>query len=189
MIPLVKISPEGIIVNNQVRKIKIKSDNWLKDIYLEIGLEYSKFFRMDDLSKISILGIEIIKKSFNINYYNNDDISIIFSNTSASTNVDNKFWSSYKNSIPSPSLFVYTLPNICIGEIAIFNKWYGGSCFFISDSINDVPIEDLINVEFSKGVNACIFGWVENEIGIFFLVEKHVKSIELKKVIKMAKQN
>lgn len=38
---------------------------------------------------------------------------------------------------PSPALFVYTLPNIVTGEIAIRNKFYGESIFYICDSPSD----------------------------------------------------
>ena len=31
----------------------------------------------------------------------------------------------------SPAVFVYTLPNIVIGEISIRNKWFGESAFFL----------------------------------------------------------
>ena len=37
---------------------------------------------------------------------------------------------------PSPAVFVYTLPNICIGEISIKYKLYSENSFFIFDSLN-----------------------------------------------------
>ena len=58
---------------------------------------------------------------------------------------------------PSPALFVYTLPNIVTGEIAIRNKFYGESIFYICDSLSD-RLNDTQAYGFNdfpvKGVNS-----------------------------------
>jgi hypothetical protein len=130
---------------------------------------------MDDLSKLSILGIECLKEHVDYGEYEDDEICLIFANKSSSTFTDNKYVKSIEKGAPSPSLFVYTLPNICTGEIAICNKWYGRSCFYVADQLSDLPLIDLVSVESAKGARAFVIGWVEknddDELGIFIFIK------------------
>ena len=66
------------------------------------------------------------------------------------------------NYYPSPSLFVYTLPNIVTGEIAIRHKFYGETCFYILE--NKEQLFELANnqVQLTK-LSAALIGWVECE--------------------------
>jgi hypothetical protein len=66
------------------------------------------------------------------------------------------------NYFPSPSVFVYTLPNILIGEICIRHKIRGENAFFVSEGFDPGQITDYVTRLFEQGnVNACICGWVE----------------------------
>lgn len=183
MTPIVKISKEGVFIDN-ISIIKPQNQNWLKDCYSQLEVEYAKFFKMDNLSKVSFIAVETLKKNTNINAYNGDQISLLFANKESSTNVDNKYLESLNKGAPSPSLFVYTLPNICTGEIAIFNKWYGSNSFFITDSLEDFPINDMIEIEFSKGSKACLVGWVESDSGKFIFIEDRLTLKEREQLIK-----
>jgi hypothetical protein len=60
---------------------------------------------------------------------------IVLSNSNASLDADIKYYDSVAN-IPSPALFVYTLPNIVIGEISIKHSFKGENAFFIFDSFD-----------------------------------------------------
>jgi hypothetical protein len=54
--------------------------------------------------------------------------------------------------IASPALFVYTLPNIVMGEIAIRNQFKGENTFFVSAQ-NDISfVEKYIEMLFANGV-------------------------------------
>lgn len=183
MTPIVKISKEGVFVDN-TNILKPQNQNWLKDCYTHLGIEYAKFFKMDNLSKIAFIAVETLKKKTNINRLDGDQISLLFANKESSTNVDNKYQETLKKGVPSPSLFVYTLPNICTGEIAIFNKWYGSNSFFITDSIEDFPIDDMVEIEFSKGSKACLIGWVESNSGKFIHIEDKLSLRERDQLIK-----
>jgi len=63
---------------------------------------------------------------------------------------------------PSPSVFVYTLPNIVIGEICIKNKIKGESAFLISEKFDAKLLYDYVEEMFDQErVEACLCGWVE----------------------------
>lgn len=88
----------------------------LTSYYQDWKVAYPKFHKMDLLSKIAMLAMH----QFNINFekFNPYSIAMIFNNLSGSESADLHFEESRKN-FASPGLFVYTLPNIFMGEIAI----------------------------------------------------------------------
>ncbi len=176
-----KISNKGAFLNGKKMKLfSSTSENWKKDCYSNLKIDYPKFHKMDALAKMAFLSSEILKKQVNLEKYNKNDFTLIFANDSSSLTTDLNFINSYDvKGSPSPSLFVYTLPNILTGELAIRNKWYGENCFFIEEKFTPEFFLEQINFYFSKGSNACLCGWVEsnkeNEECFLFLIEKEGK--------------
>ena len=59
-------------------------------------------------------------------------------------------------------MFVYTLPNIVTGEIAIRNKIHGETAFFILPEFKAKLIETTVqNVFCHSGLKSLLTGWVE----------------------------
>ena len=132
---------------------------------------------MDALAKMAFLSVEILANSPNPYEYGDSEMALIFANSSSSQDTDLKYIHSYEvKGSPSPSLFVYTLPNILTGELAIRNKWYGENCFFIEEKFDAEFFLEQINFYFSKGAKACLCGWVNSFDGkeecFLFLIEK-----------------
>ena len=110
--------------------------DFLKSAYKSLEIKYPKFFKMDNLSKISFLAAEIILKNITLE---NKNIAIVFSNKAASLDTDRKFQDSISyvdNFYPSPAVFVYTLPNIGIGEISIRHQLKSENAFFVFENYN-----------------------------------------------------
>ncbi len=182
------ISNNYIKIDGKVTKsFESKSiDEVIKEIYLSLGLKYSKFHKMDQLSKIAFLGTELMKLGDSeISEYGENDIALLFSNSKSSSATDLKFQASYEaGGIPSPSLFVYTLPNILIGEIAIRNKWYGENMFTVSNSFDSKYYADYCNILIKKNAKAALCGWVnvdnnKIEAFFFFVTQKDLKQLNL----------
>ena len=67
-----------------------------------------------------------------------------------------------ENYFPSPSVFVYTLPNIVIGEIAIRHKIYGESSFYITEKFSAIQIFNSITDIFNTDkISSLLCGWTE----------------------------
>ncbi|MCH2230088.1 MAG: 3-oxoacyl-ACP synthase [Crocinitomicaceae bacterium] len=172
-----KLSQKGVIINNDLVSNSIPTEeNWTKELYAKCGKSYPKFYKMDALAKLTFLTYSYMEHVINKFDFSDDGIALLFANASSSKTTDLKYISSYeeKNS-PSPSLFVYTLPNILTGELSILNKWYGENIFFIEEKFDPEFYLDQINFYFSKGAKAVLSGWVEsndnNEECFLFLVE------------------
>ncbi|MCK4663951.1 MAG: hypothetical protein KAT68_13875 [Bacteroidales bacterium] len=139
---------------------------FMKKIYKHNNTKYLKFFKMDKLSKLGFISSEILLKERLLSeYYNSDEIGIILANSNSTIDTDIEFYNTIKDKndyFPSPSIFVYTLPNIMIGEISIKNKFRGENSFFVSKEYNSDFCVNYINGLFEKEkIKACLCGWID----------------------------
>ena len=158
----VNVNGEPVFSNKEADSINA----FLKSIYREYGIKYPKYFKMDRLSKLGFLASEVLLKDQEISEkYEANEVAVVISNSSSTIDVDTKYYKTLtdKDDIPSPALFVYTLPNIMIGEICIRNEFRGEIAFLISKEFNAEQIYNYTQSVFTKNkkTKACVTGWVE----------------------------
>ncbi|ESU19917.1 hypothetical protein FCR2A7T_13210 [Flavobacterium cauense R2A-7] len=170
------------VILNSGREFELQNGSFsefAKAAYKNFNMEYPKFFKMDNLSKLAFLGSEIILKEL-VNQEENNNIALVFANRSSSLDTDVKYQNSIAdkdNYFPSPAVFVYTLPNICIGEISIKYKLQSENAFFVFEEFNAGFITNYANLllETNKAEKV-LCGWVEcyqeNYKAVVYLVEK-----------------
>lgn len=145
--------------------------------YRHFDLQYPKFFKMDNLSKLGWLANEILlQDSFNKEKYKPEEIGVVLSNANASLDTDIKYYETTA-SIASPAQFVYTLPNIVIGEISIRHSFKGENAFFITQEFDAAFTVQYVNNLLNNDIlQCCICGWADvlNDDcqATLFLVEK-----------------
>jgi len=178
------ISEKKVIVNDQLRFYQenfLNFANFIKSLYKQEEINYPKFYKMDSLSKLGFLASELVFKVSDIKKYREDKIGVIMSNSSSSLDTDIVYQNSINdrsNYFPSPSVFVYTLPNIVIGEICIKSRIKGENAFLISETFDARLICNFVNEMMENNrVQACLCGWVEflgeKYEGLVMLVEKN----------------
>jgi hypothetical protein len=135
---------------------------FLVSIYQHFAISYPRFYKMDNLSKLGWLATEILlENSFDKTCYQPEDIGLLLTNKNSSLDTDIKYYETVKT-IASPALFVYTLPNIVMGEICIRHNFKGENDFFIFDRFNAGFIQQYVTHLFVTAVlEACICGWVD----------------------------
>ncbi len=149
---------------------------------------YGKFFKMDKLSKLGFIASEILLHKNPIPEEDNNEVAFLIGNSESTNYTDLKYHESIAN-IPSPAVFVYTLPNILVGEICLKNCFRGENMFYISQdfSIDEfwLHLSTLIGSSTSKHILA---GWVN-----FINDEDYLSNIYLfsqgKSEIKLTKEN
>ncbi len=182
------IFPNKIVVNGkQLLSIPSNEADWKKWVYSSLNIEYPKFHKMDSLAKLAFLGISVLEQEIDFSTYKDEEVGLIFANKSSSYSSDNKHFINYtQKKMVSPSDFVYTLPNILTGEIAIFKKWYGENVFFIHKQFDIEFFIEQVEFLFNKGIKACLCGWIESndksEQASLFLIE-NVDGVLLKEEI------
>ena len=145
--------------------------------YQYFKLQYPKFFKMDPLSRLGWITTEILLgPAWDTTIYRPEDLAIVLSNANSSLDTDYRYNETIRD-IPSPSVFVYTLPNIMIGEISIRHGIKGESAFFLSPSFDPPLLTGYTRLLLQQGIaNAAIVGWVDllgdDYKAALFLIEK-----------------
>lgn len=152
------------------------AETFLDEMYNHFKISYPKFYKMDMLCKLGFLAAEILLEGLNHDKkYGDTETGLVLSNAHASLDVDLKYAKTIQSGA-SPALFVYTLPNIVIGEIAIRHHFKGENAFFVFKQFDGNFMAGYVNSLFeNKLIKNCICGWVdlfrENYRAILWLVE------------------
>jgi hypothetical protein len=141
-------------------------DKSLRSVFRHYDIDYPKFFKMDNLCKLAFLSAEILFQGTDIfQKYPGEDVAIVLENASSSLEYDLKHVESIRDRnkyFPSPSVFVYTIPNIMVAEIAIRHKVKGENAVFILEQFDPGLIDHYVSQLFrNQQVSCCLSGWVE----------------------------
>lgn len=135
------------------------------EVYKQHYITYPKFFKMDNLSKLGFLASELILREETDRNIPKPDMALVLMNSSSSLDTDMAYQQTIlpgENYFPGPSLFVYTLPNISIGEICIRNNIQGENTFLISENFDAQMIYDVTHHLFkSTSTKKCLTGWLD----------------------------
>jgi 3-oxoacyl-[acyl-carrier-protein] synthase-1 len=139
---------------------------FLDDIYRSLCIQYLKYFKMDRLSKAGFLGSEMVIEAMKIDRtIPKKDFAIVSFNRSSSLEDDILYQQTIQdaqNFFPSPSIFVYTLPNIVNGEIAIRNKILGETSFYITEHFSAKQLYYAITDIFkTDNLSSLLCGWID----------------------------
>jgi hypothetical protein len=152
--------------------------DFFRGAYDMVSGQYPKFHKMDPLSKLGWLAAEVLLKDFDKGEYAPEQVGMVLANRSSSLDTDLRYYDSVKE-FPSPALFVYTLPNIVMGEISIRHGFKGENIFFTANSFDTGLIAAYVKQLFSENAAAaCLCGWVEvmdqqYEVLLYLIEKKH----------------
>lgn len=145
------------------------ADGTLTDLYKKNIGDYSKYYKMDLLSKLGFVASELLLKKIGEERptESREDRAVILFNRSASIHADRRYVatiSDKENYYPSPALFVYTLPNIVTGEIAIRNHYHGETSFYILPEKDEALMEQILRAALLDGkTHSILTGWLDAE--------------------------
>ncbi len=172
---------------DQEKKFSVESDenfsSFAKSVYKNYEIKYSKFYKMDALCKLGFLSADLLLRDLNRENILPEEIAIITANSSSSLHTDKNYQKTLSE-IPSPAVFVYTLPNIVSGEISIKNNIKGESLFFIQDKFDTKFISEYVKYLFENtNTKLCITGWIEINMNEdyqtdLYLISKNEGSLE-----------
>jgi hypothetical protein len=138
------------------------AEAFLDSLYAHFEIAYPKFHKMDSLCKLGFLAAEILLKDrAPENKLSETGTGLVLSNANASLDVDLKYSKTIQAGA-SPALFVYTLPNIVIGEISIRHRFKGENAFFVFKQFDGNFMTEYVNGLFENNlIKSCICGWVD----------------------------
>ena len=155
----IEITPTSVLLDGQQIATTETGEKMLVELYRRFAGDYPKFFKMDTLCRLGFIAAEILIKEPTSN--GQQPTAVILANRSASIKNDTDYLATISegNYYPSPSLFVYTLPNIVTGEIAIRHHIQGETSFYILN--NPEQLEQIILSTFNFQLSTLIVGWCE----------------------------
>lgn len=184
----IRITPEEVILDQ--RKIwegkeelgeqeGLEHHSLLTSLYKQMIGNYPKFYKMDGLSRLGFVASEILLNAEKGE--TEEERAIIFFNHSSSIASDRNYKESIKdkdNYFPSPSIFVYTLPNIVTGEIAIRNHFQGETSFFILPDKDKKMMEEILQASCRDAQSmSFLTGWIDYEDERHFEAELKIKKM------------
>lgn len=151
----------------------------LTSLYKQMIGNYPKFYKMDGLCRLGFVASEIL---LNAEKGETDkERAIIFFNHSSSIASDRNYKESINdkdNYFPSPSIFVYTLPNIVTGEIAIRNHFHGETSFFILPNKDERMMEEILQASCRDAQSkSFLTGWIDYEDEKHFEADLKIKKM------------
>lgn len=160
----VHITPEMVTIDGKEIPHSATGKELLAEVYKQHLADYPKFYKMDLLTKLAFVATELLIQS-ETDRQENSERGIILFNSSSSVVADRKHISTFCREgefFPSPSVFLYTLPNILTGEIAIKNQYKGESTLYILNQRDEVLMDKIIGSSFGqRGTGSIITGWID----------------------------
>ena len=200
----IRITPEEVVLDhqklwegNQNANEKLEEQegaghhSLLTSLYRQMIGNYPKFYKMDGLSRLGFVASEILlnaeKGDTDVERREEEgerlleERAIIFFNHSSSIASDRNYKESINdkdNYFPSPSIFVYTLPNIVTGEIAIRNHFHGETSFFILPDKDERMMEEILQASCRDAQSkSFLTGWIDYEDERHFEADLKIKKM------------
>lgn len=180
---------------------EIDPEGDLAGMYKRYIGNYPKFHKMDGLSKLGFVASELLLQAeredsllhgtesqdpgehgtpFTAEMPKGDESrAVVLFNRSSSIAADREYIKSMDEGFPSPSTFIYTLPNIVTGEIAIRNGWHGETSLYILKEHNPRLEEEILSASFmDKATRSILGGWIDYTDENHYLAELQILHLE-----------
>jgi hypothetical protein len=145
-----------------------------KGIYKHYEIDYAKFYKMSALCKLGFLASEILLRDTDLSGTDKDQAALFIANSSSSLHTDSIYQETIEQT-PSPAVFVYTLPNIMIGEICIRNGFKGEGVFFVQENFDKTFIFECAGNHLKKSQSAIsLAGWVDIDMDGDYLADLYL---------------
>ncbi len=162
----VRITAKTADIDGQPLAVEHQGTEMLKALYKTCVGDYPKFYKMDRTCQLGFVATELLLQAEGKERTEErEDRGVIFFNHHSTTDTDRKFYASISDKeayYPSPSVFVYTLPNILTGEIAIRNHYQGETCHYLLPDCNEQTMQRVVEATFrGSGLSSLVTGWVD----------------------------
>lgn len=178
----VRLNADGRLqTDHTVRLFQERGRELLSAIYREKVGNYPKFYKMDALCRLGFIASELLLAEETDRFIEREDRAIALFGRSGSLDADNRFEATIRHAehfFPSPAVFVYTLPNIVTGEIAIRNRYFGETSSFLMAERDEQLIRQTVNTLFAdSATQSAVVAWAEcpdeeNFLADFALIER-----------------
>ena len=182
----VLLRPDAVEVDGRYLPIDAHGQDLLTALYRQYVGDYPKYYKMDPLSRLGFIASELLLQAEGAErFVACDDRAVIFFNHSSSICADRQYLETIAdpdNCFPSPSVFVYTLPNIVTGEIAIRNGYHGETSFYILPRRDERLMQQILQASCLDPMTQSILcGWLDYEDDTHFVADLRILEVKSEK--------
>ena len=166
----VSLTPSSVTIDGEA----LRTSPLLSSLYRKYVGDYPRFYKMDGLARLGFIATELLLQAEKnggglrplIYHPSPPDASraIVLFNHSSSVPTDRNFLATIADGafFPSPSLFIYTLPNIVAGEVALRNHYHGETSFYLLPRRDESLMRQVASATFlDTAVKSLITGWID----------------------------
>ena len=162
----VEITPERVLVDGQEIACEGEGLARLTALYKQHITSYPKYYKMDPLARLGFVASELLLQAEGRERREEDATrGVVLCNSSSSIMADRAYETTIgegDNYYPSPSAFIYTLPNIVTGEIALRNGYRGETGFCIMPRKDEALIDRIVGATLSdRRLGSLVAGWID----------------------------
>ncbi len=160
----VRLTRDALYVDGEKLPTHATGKALLTEIYKERIGGYTKYYKMDALGRLAFVASELLIKAEGDESKKSDRAVVLFNGTSSIV-ADRKFLTTIldkDNYFPSPADFLYTLPNIVTGEIAIKHQYKAETSLYILPRQDDELMRKVALTSFDDPtLQSMITGWID----------------------------
>lgn len=163
----VHFNGKGFAVNGKDEPVLLEGvtlNEKLRSGYQLADMRYPKFHKMDPLCKLAVLTAEKLLPPDFLDRIPPEQVGVLLFNRHSSIDSDVAHQQSITNmedGLASPAVFVYTLPNVMLGEICIRQGFKGENACFIAPRFDADMALKQSELMFQSGMQALLLGWVD----------------------------
>lgn len=172
VLSMIVVTPDSVMLNGNVLPMTKSGDALLTECYRYSKADYPKYFKMDPLCRLGFVASELLLQGQEEErFVLREDRAVVLASCRGCLSTDLRYEETIptgENFFPSPAVFVYTLPNIVTGEIAIRNKYLGETSMYLFEETTDEDelLRLMENLTFQDPITtSALIGWVDYEDG------------------------
>ena len=144
----VHLSEKDVTVDGVKLAVTSMGKALVTELYKKTGGDYPRFYKMDLLCRIGLVATQLLLKAEETTTSDAaEHRAVVIVGRSGSIHADLNYLTSIMHAddfFPSPERFVYTLPNIVTGEIAMRYHYHGETSFYLLPTRDTSIVSDIV---------------------------------------------
>lgn len=176
-----RITPEGLWMDDQAVPLENRGSALVTEIFKKYLADGSRFFKMDLYSRLAYVGTTLLAKDA-LEDAGSEDRALVIFTQNGSVLADRKHLSTFSHPdefFPSPAVFINTLPNVVLGEIAVKNSIKGETTLVLLPDRDETAMQRIIEATVAATrPSVLICGWVDCDADDSFIAD--LKMLKIK---------
>lgn len=162
----VRITPDGAWLDGSLLSCDGTDGGLVTSLYRQYIGDYPRYYKMDALSRLGFVAAELLlRAAYGNGQRDCGDCAMVLFNHTSSIVADRAYWASVRDEekrFPSPSAFVYTLPNMVTGEAAIRFGSHGETSLYQLYRRNDLLMRQILAATATdRDAMHIVSGWID----------------------------